>query len=146
MSWGGNKVTKNISVIPLCSSRKKKDVQNSSSNKRIKILFLAANPQDTDQLRLGEEIRGIKQALVQAEYRDKFDIEQEWAVRVSDLQGHLLRHQPDIVHFSGHGSEVSEIILQDKTGESQAMQALLPVITESTDGVPALRDTAKRWP
>jgi len=53
-------------------------------NKPIKILFLAANPQDTGQLRLDEEIREIKQALLQAEFRDKFTIEQEWAVRVSD--------------------------------------------------------------
>ena len=133
---GGNKVTKNISGAPLRSSRKKEDVQDRSSNKRIKILFLAANPQDTDQLRLSEEIRGIKQALLQAEYRDKFAIEQEWAVRVSDLQGHLLRHQPDIVHFSGHGSEASEIVLQDKTGESQtvptrALEQLFAVLKDN---------------
>ncbi len=88
-------------------------------NKPIKILFLAANPQDTGQLRLDEEIREIKQALLKAEYRDKFTIEQEWAVRVSDLQSHLLHHKPDIVHFSGHGSEASEIILEDDDGNSQ---------------------------
>jgi len=88
-------------------------------NKPIKILFLAANPKDTDQLRLDEEIRGIEQALRQTEFRDRFDIKQHWAVRVADLQGHLLRHQPDIVHFSGHGSAVSEIILEDNIGNSQ---------------------------
>jgi hypothetical protein len=90
-------------------------------NKPIKILFLAANPKDTDQLRLDEEIRGIKQSLRQAEFRDMFEIEQEWAVRVSDLQGHLLRHKPDIVHFSGHGSLSSEIILEDNIGNSQPL-------------------------
>jgi hypothetical protein len=35
------------------------------------------------------------------------------AVRVGDIQELLLRHRSDIVHFSGHGSESSEIILQD---------------------------------
>jgi hypothetical protein len=92
-------------------------------NRPIKILFLAANPQDTGQLRLDEEIREIKQAILQAAFRDEFTIEQEWAVRVSDLQGHLLRHQPDIVHFSGHGSEASEIILEDDDGNSQEVPA-----------------------
>jgi tetratricopeptide (TPR) repeat protein len=92
-------------------------------NKPIKILFLAANPKDTGQLRLDEEIRGIKQALRQAEFRDKFDIEQEWAVRVTELQGHLLNHKPDIVHFSGHGSKASEIILEDHDGFSQTVPA-----------------------
>jgi len=70
----------------------------------IKILFLAANPKDTSQLRLDEEMRGIDQALRQAEYRDKFEIKQHWAVRVVDLQGYFLRHKADVVHFSGHGS------------------------------------------
>jgi len=110
-------------------------------SKTIKILFLAANPKDTPRVRLDEEIRGIREALLRSEFRDKFDIEQEWAVRVSDLQSYLLQHKPDIVHFSGHGSkdntensqpdsvraisfskhgnELSEIILEDNAGNSQ---------------------------
>jgi hypothetical protein len=105
-------------------------------NKPIKILFLAANPEDTMQLRLDEEIREIKQALLKAEFRDKFDIEQEWAVRVSDLQGHLLHHKPDIVHFSGHGSRASEIILEDNIGGShkvpeQALSQLFAVLKDN---------------
>lgn len=85
----------------------------------IKILFLAANPTDTSRLRLDEEIRSIDQALRQAEFRDKFEVEQHWAVRVVDLQGYLLRHKPDIVHFSGHGTAASEIILEDNQGKSR---------------------------
>lgn len=88
----------------------------------IRILFLAANPKDTDQLRLDEEVRAIDEALLQkAEFRDKFDLKQQFAVRVSDLQGHFLRYKPDIVHFSGHGSTSSEIILEDNSGNSQAV-------------------------
>jgi len=87
----------------------------------IKILFLAANPKDTTPLRLDEEMRGIDQALRQAEFRDKFDIRQHWAVRVADLQGYLLRHKPDIVHFSGHGNAANEITLEDNDGNSQAL-------------------------
>jgi len=90
-------------------------------DKPIKILFLAANPKDTSPLRLDEEIRGIDQALRQSEFRDKFDIKQHWAVRVTDLQSYFLRYKPDIVHFSGHGSESSEIILEDNDGNSQSV-------------------------
>lgn len=86
---------------------------------QIKILFLAANPNDTYRLRLDEEIRSIDDALRQSDYRDQFDIRQHWAVRVSDLQSYLLRYKPDIVHFSGHGSVKSEIILEDNSGHSQ---------------------------
>lgn len=85
----------------------------------IKILFLVANPTDKTRLRIDEESKAIKEALREAEFRDRFDIETEWAVRVTDLQKLLLRHKPHIVHFSGHGSEASEIILEDNSGRSQ---------------------------
>lgn len=105
------------------------------TSRTIKILFLAANPLDTTRLRLDEEIRAIDQALRLAEFRDKFDIRQHWAVRVSDLQGLLLRYKPDIVHFSGHGGEASEIILEDSHGEShpvpvRALSSLFSVLKD----------------
>lgn len=89
----------------------------------IKILFLAANPLNTDRLRLDEEMRAIDIALRQSEFRDQVDIRSHWAVRISDLQELLLRHQPDVVHFSGHGSDQTELILEDSTGTSQPVPA-----------------------
>jgi len=103
----------------------------------IKILFLAANPTDTTPLRLDEEIRSIDQALRQGEFRDQVKLEQHWAVRVTDLQSLLLRHQPHIVHFSGHGSEASEIILEDNAGKSRPVspQALSTVFSLLKDNI-----------
>ena len=86
----------------------------------IRILFLAANPIDTVPLRLDEEIRAIDRALREAEFHDRFEIEQQWAVRIGDLPEALLRYQPDIVHFSGHGTESSEIVLEDESGVGRA--------------------------
>jgi len=91
--------------------------------KSVKILVLATNPDKTEPLRLDAEVRGIDQALQQSRFRDKFELEQQWAVRVSDLQRLLLRYKPDIVHFSGHGSESSEIILEDSEGNSKPVPA-----------------------
>ncbi|MCP4358682.1 MAG: SUMF1/EgtB/PvdO family nonheme iron enzyme [Chloroflexi bacterium] len=96
-------------------------LMNGKMDKVIKILFLAANPRNSSRLRLDEEIRSIDQALRLAEYRDRFEIQQHWAVRVSDLHGLFLRHQPHIVHFSGHGSSASEIMLEDEQGRSAAV-------------------------
>ena len=45
-------------------------------------------------------------------------------MQVSDLQGLLLRHKPDIVHFSGHGDRSSQIILEDNHGRSQPVLPL----------------------
>ncbi len=87
----------------------------------IRILFLAANPRDTDPLRLDQEIRIIDQRLRSSEYRDRFQVFQHWAVRVSDLQELLLRHKPHIVHFSGHGSKSGRIVLEDDNGSATSV-------------------------
>ncbi|NJN83799.1 MAG: CHAT domain-containing protein [Caldilineaceae bacterium] len=92
---------------------------------KIRILFLAANPKETPPLSLGEEVRAIDDALLRAAHRDLFEMEQQWAVRLSDLQAHLLRYSPDIVHFSGHGTTANEIILENEHGESQPVSAAL---------------------
>ena len=83
----------------------------------IKILFLAANPLDTVRLAIGEEVRAIQQALRQADYRI-FDIQLGPAVRIEDLQDLLLQHQPDILHFSGHGAETNTLIFHNAQGNS----------------------------
>jgi len=84
----------------------------------IKILFLAANPVDTDPLELEEEARAIDDALRRAQYRENIELVTHWAVQIDDLQSLLLRHRPHIVHFSGHGSSTNEIILRDYDGYS----------------------------
>jgi len=72
-------------------------------SEKIKILFLGANPSDTTRLALGHEVREIMQRLRAARQGERFEFVQEWAVRVSDLHAALLVHEPQIVHFSGHG-------------------------------------------
>src|SRR5690349_15714772 len=84
----------------------------------IRILFVTANPSDTTRLRTDEESRAIDDALRKAEFRDSFELIKHGAIRISDLQGLLLRCRPNIVHFSGHGNEANEIILEDDTGHS----------------------------
>jgi len=98
----------------------------------IRILFLAANPLDSRRLRIDEEVREVKRALRASEFRDRFAFEQEWAVRSGDLQEAFLRHRPNIVHFSGHGTESSEIVLEDQTGMMRAVpqQALSGLFSE----------------
>lgn len=102
----------------------------------VKLLYLAANPTDTRTLRLDEEIREIDTAFIHSQYRAQFDIRQHWAVHVVDLQRCLLRHQPHIVHFSGHGNVASRIILEDAKGEShpvspRALSELFSVLKDN---------------
>jgi len=90
----------------------------SAAEDPVRILFLAANPKDTSPLRLGEEVRTIAERLREADYRDRLQLEQDWAVRVGDLSRALLEHRPHVVHFSGHGSPAAAIILEDADGRS----------------------------
>lgn len=99
------------------------NLETENSVQKVKILFLAANPIDTERLRLDEEIRSIDEAVQKAKFRDVFDIEQQWAVKVGDLQGFLLRYEPDVIHFSGHGSAAGEIVLEDDKGNARPVSA-----------------------
>lgn len=89
----------------------------------IKVLFLAANPQDTDKLRLDQEIREIERTFWLSSYHDRIEIRQHWATRPSDLQALFLRHQPDIVHFSGHGTSEGAIVLENDAGQGKPVTA-----------------------
>ena len=98
------------------------DVVASARMRQSRMLFLAANPRDQGQLRLAKEHRVIKHALRAAEYGDQFEIEFAGAVRPRDLQDHLRRYKPHIVHFSGHGGSTSgRIILEDDDEQAQAV-------------------------
>lgn len=84
-----------------------------------KILILSANPKNTPNLRLDEEVREIKHTLAISPHRDEFQIITESAVRVDDLTRFLSHHQPTIVHFSGHGAGTDGLALEDNAGQMQ---------------------------
>ncbi|MBN3871837.1 CHAT domain-containing protein [Nostoc sp. JL33] len=84
-----------------------------------RILFLAANPKGTTQLRLGEESREIKEGLLRSKEGHKFKIETKWAVRPDDLRRAMLDFEPQIVHFSGHGTGEEGLALENNEGEAQ---------------------------
>lgn len=105
------------------TSRPAQTSSQTNPDKKIIILFLAANPKDTPQLRLDEEVRTIDDKLRLAQFRDKFDIKQQWATRPSDILDAMLRYKPDIVHFSGHGSKGGELIFENVSGQSQPVSA-----------------------
>jgi CHAT domain len=86
------------------------------------VLFLAANPKDTEPLRLGEEVRRIDESLRRSKQRDKFKLTQRWAVQIPDLHRAFLDENPNIVHFSGHGSKRGRIYLEDKIGMGQEVK------------------------
>jgi hypothetical protein len=106
-----------------------------SSDRRIRILMLAANPWPGAQLALGEEAREITEKLTLSRDRDDFDLVTRWAVRPADLLQSINEHRPHIVHFSGHGTQTGEIVLAAAGGGYQPVtpEALAAVFRATPD-------------
>ena len=105
-----------------------------------KILILSANPKDTNTLRLGEEVREIQAALKRANNRSLFEIVISEAIRVDDLRRAVLDHQPEIVHFSGHGEGTQGLALENNLGQTQlvstqALASLFKLFQEDVECV-----------
>jgi CHAT domain-containing protein len=91
----------------------------SSVRHKCRILFLAANSAGTDSLALDDECREIEHKIRAADYRDALNLITKWAVRPDDLLQYLNQFKPHVVHFSGHGSSMEEIILVDKDRQAK---------------------------
>lgn len=90
---------------------------------KITVLFLAANPIGTHQLRLDEEARSIQEKIRLSEYRDSVQFESRWATRASDILQAINETNPTIVHFSGHGADTGELVLQNPDGTAKFVSA-----------------------
>ena len=67
----------------------------------IKILVLASNSQQTDKLRLQQEMGEIETAISKGIHRDQYIVRSRIAIRVNEIERSLLRETPRIVHFCG---------------------------------------------
>lgn len=106
-----------------------------------KILILASDPFEQGRLRLDREVREIDEGLLQrSRYRDRFDLEQRWAVRTNDLRRALFDFEPQIVHFCGHGDGKDGLVLEDETGQpklvsTEALAGLFELVADHVECV-----------
>lgn len=83
----------------------------------ITVLFAAASPDDTEQLRVEKEMREVREALELSHGRDRFRLEVRPAQRPHDFTRALLQLRPRVVHFSGHGiDQTGELCFEDSAG------------------------------
>jgi hypothetical protein len=103
---------------------------------KITVLFAAANPIDTNRLRLDGELRSIQERIRASDHRDSITLESRWALRPPDLLQALNEVRPHIVHFSGHGNERS-IAFEGATGDAVAVDvgALVELMRVMTDNI-----------
>lgn len=106
--------------------QEKKDVvesQRQTDTKIRSILFLAADPTNESRLRLGEEFREIDEQLRLAKQRDQFKLElPQLSLRPRDITGALLNVEPEIVHFSGHGTARGALCFENQAGQTHLVE------------------------
>jgi hypothetical protein len=88
----------------------------------MKILILEANPKR--DLDLNQEIRDLKDAIQRASDRQEFEIEVGLAVRSTDLQDLILKFEPNIIHFCGHGTGEDGLVFLDRKISTDALSEL----------------------
>ena len=82
------------------------------------ILFLSANPAQSDPSDLINECNRINQKIRASAGRELLKLEQRHDISIKWLIEELLNYNPQILHFSGHESERSAIIFKNEnTGQ-----------------------------
>ncbi|MGJ3248127.1 MAG: CHAT domain-containing protein [Elainellaceae cyanobacterium] len=89
---------------------------------KTKILFLASDPSDSARLRLGQELRDIREKLNLSKQRNNFLIESRESVRPGDITQAIFDVEPQIIHFSGHGTSAGKLCFEDSSGKTQPVQ------------------------
>jgi WD40 repeat protein len=85
---------------------------------RIKVLLFAANPRGTAPLDLPREFREIDEEVRLSTFRSAVELILVPGTRPVDLLRKLNENQPQVVHFSSHGSP-DEIILESGEGDAE---------------------------
>jgi hypothetical protein len=89
----------------------------------VSILFLSADPTNASRLRLSEEFREIDEQLRQSKYRERFKLAlPQLSLRPKDISGALLNMQPQIVHFSCHGTSEGALCFENEIGQTHLVQ------------------------
>ena len=88
-------------------------------------------------MKLDEEARSIQEKIRLSEYRDTVRFETRWAVRAGDIMQAINETNPTIIHFSGHGCEDGELVLQNPDGTPKLVspQAISQAISTVSDTV-----------
>jgi CHAT domain len=80
-------------------------VPSETSKYKFKLLFLGANPPGTRELRIRDEHSRIMEKLAADKRQEEYQVLTEFYARASDWQEILIRDKPNIIHFSGHGTD-----------------------------------------
>lgn len=101
----------------------------------IKILFMAANPKNTQSLNLNTEYRTLQQEMRQGSKRDDFEwLSPIFAATLTEMMRGL-NQQPNIIHFSGHGLNKG-LVVEDENAYAQVVSnEMLDLLFKDLKGI-----------
>lgn len=103
-----------------------------------KLLIIASRPKDAPRIRIEREVREIC-AILRNARSVQFVVEVLWAARIEDVGRALLEFEPQLVHFSGHGTNEG-MVFENEKGESHVVSAkaladVFDLFAKSVEGV-----------
>lgn len=109
-------------------------MDNLIEKQKLKVLFFASDPSNESRLQLGRELQSIREKL--KDNKD-FEIKDHLATTPNDVMDEIMTLKPQIVHFSGHGSNEGELKFEDETGNAKPVspEALATLFSLAKDFV-----------
>jgi hypothetical protein len=80
-------------------------------------------------------VRRIRERLAVTAHRSAIEIIERWAVRLGDLQQAPIELQPQIVHFSGHGTTEYELMLEGDDGSPRPVGKPKSILSRSSASI-----------
>jgi len=89
---------------------------------KVTLLMMTSNPKDAAALELNDEIDAVEEAHIRGSERRKFFVKPILDIKKEKLLELLLRHKPQIVHFSGHGEGSNGLLFYGADGYADMVQ------------------------
>lgn len=88
--------------------------------KLTRVLILAANPQNSSELRLADKASEIQRNFERAKIREHFLIESLWAKKPIEIYNYVMEFRPSAIHFFGTYSANETICFENENGQIQS--------------------------
>lgn len=110
----------------------KQQTTTTNSRSKHKVLFMTANPKDTQAIQLTKEYKEVETLQHVMDQQDRYEVKLVPNTSTQEFMQRIMAEQPRILHFSGHGTGQAGLIFHDSNdnaqfANSQALGAMFSV-------------------
>lgn len=97
--------------------------ENVTEKKQLVLLFVAASPTDQDQIKPEKDFQTIKNQLLLSAGKSQLTTATPlYGTSFAEFSNNLIAQKPDMIHFSGHGSQLN-LFFEDEYNLTQVISA-----------------------